>query len=78
MSPEQVTGGVLDGRSDLFAVGVMLWELLCGRRLFVGEDTRSTLAAVLFGQIPRPRSFETRFSPEFVALKRQVLEATAA
>ncbi len=56
MSPEQANGEPLDGRSDLFAVGVMLWEMLVGRRLFIGEDTRSTLAAVLFGQIPRPRS----------------------
>lgn len=55
MSPEQANGQPLDGRSDLFAVGVMLWEMLTGRRLFVGEDTRTTLAAVLFGQIPRPR-----------------------
>ncbi|HEY4056505.1 MAG TPA: serine/threonine-protein kinase [Kofleriaceae bacterium] len=56
MSPEQANGERLDGRSDLFAVGIMLWEMLCGRRLFVGEDTRTTLAAVLFGQIPRPRA----------------------
>ena len=55
MSPEQANGQPLDGRSDLFAVGVMLWEMLTGRRLFVGEDTRATLAAVLFGQIPKPR-----------------------
>jgi serine/threonine-protein kinase len=59
MSPEQANGQSLDGRSDLFAVGVMLWEMLCGRRLFVGEDTRATLAAVLFGQIPRPRSMRS-------------------
>jgi serine/threonine protein kinase len=56
MSPEQANGQPLDGRSDLFATGVMLWEMLVGRRLFVAEDTRATLAAVLFGQIPRPRS----------------------
>ena len=56
MSPEQANGQPLDGRSDLFAVGVMMWEMLVGRRLFYGEDTRATLAAVLFGQIPRPRS----------------------
>ncbi|MGE0870828.1 MAG: serine/threonine protein kinase [Kofleriaceae bacterium] len=56
MSPEQANSEPLDGRSDLFAVGIMLWEMLIGRRLFVGEDTRSTLAAVLFGQIPRPRT----------------------
>src|SRR5580704_12880784 len=56
MSPEQANGEKLDGRSDLFAVGIMLWEMLVGRRLFTGDDTRATLAAVLFGQIPRPRS----------------------
>jgi serine/threonine protein kinase len=56
MSPEQANAQDLDGRSDLFAVGVMLWEMLCGRRLFVAEDTRAILAAVLFGQIPRPRT----------------------
>ncbi len=56
MSPEQANGIALDGRSDLFAVGIMLWEMLVGHRLFVGDDTRSTLAAVLFGQIPRPRA----------------------
>lgn len=56
MSPEQANGQALDGRSDLFAVGIMLWEMLVGRRLFVGEDTRSILAAVLFGQVPRPRA----------------------
>jgi eukaryotic-like serine/threonine-protein kinase len=55
MSPEQANGEALDGRSDLFAVGVMLWEMLVGRRLFVGGDTRSLLAQVLFSPIPRPR-----------------------
>ena len=56
MSPEQANGQALDGRSDLFAVGIMLWEMLLNRRLFSGGDTRSVLASVLFGQIPRPRS----------------------
>ena len=61
MSPEQANGQALDGRSDLFAVGVMLWEMLVGRRLFVGEDTRATLAASPSGEpsggaraIPKP------------------------
>jgi serine/threonine protein kinase len=37
LSPEQVLGDVLDGRSDLFALGIVLWETLTGRRLFVAE-----------------------------------------
>jgi eukaryotic-like serine/threonine-protein kinase len=56
MSPEQANAEPLDGRSDLFAVGIMLWEMMVGQRLFIAEDTRATIAAVLFGQIPRPRT----------------------
>jgi serine/threonine protein kinase len=37
LSPEQVMGDVLDGRSDVFALGIVLWELLTGKRLFVAE-----------------------------------------
>lgn len=55
MSPEQANGERLDGRSDLFAVGVVLWELLCGRPLFAGDTTQSTLARVLFAPIVSPR-----------------------
>lgn len=74
MSPEQANGEQLDGRSDLFAVGVMLWEMLVGRRLFVGEDTRTTLAAVLFGQIPRPRSLRSEIPKDVERVVMKLLE----
>jgi hypothetical protein len=74
MSPEQANGERLDGRSDLFAVGVMLWEMLAGRRLFVGEDTRATLAAVLFGQIPRPRSLRGDVPKDVERVAMKLLE----
>jgi serine/threonine-protein kinase len=74
MSPEQANGQPLDGRSDLFAVGVMLWEMLVGRRLFVGEDTRATLAAVLFGQIPRPRSIRGDIPKDLERVTMKLLE----
>ena len=74
MSPEQANGEPLDGRSDLFAVGVMLWEMLVGRRLFVGEDTRATLAAVLFGQIPRPRSLRGDVPKDLERVAMKLLE----
>ena len=38
LSPEQISGEQLDGRSDIFALGVVLWELLVGRKLFAGEN----------------------------------------
>ncbi len=74
MSPEQANGERLDGRSDLFAVGIMLWEMLCGRRLFVAEDTRTTLAAVLFGTIPRPRSIRPDVPKDLEKVVMKLLE----
>jgi serine/threonine protein kinase len=74
MSPEQANGQPLDGRSDLFAVGVMLWEMLLDRRLFVGEDTRATLASVLFGQIPRPRSLRPEIPKDLERVTMKLLE----
>jgi serine/threonine-protein kinase len=74
MSPEQANGQRLDGRSDLFAVGVMLWEMLVGRRLFVAEDTRATLAAVLFGEIPRPRSLRPEIPKDLERVTMKLLE----
>ncbi len=74
MSPEQANGQPLDGRSDLFAVGIMLWEMLIGRRLFIGEDTRSTLATVLFGQVPRPRSLRGEVPKDLERVTMKLLE----
>ena len=74
MSPEQANGEPLDGRSDLFAVGVMLWEMLVGQRLFLAEDTRATLAAVLFGQIPRPRTVRGDVPKDLERVTMRLLE----
>jgi eukaryotic-like serine/threonine-protein kinase len=47
MSPEQARGGTVDKRSDIWSFGVVLYEILTGRRLFAGETVSDTLAAVL-------------------------------
>jgi serine/threonine-protein kinase len=47
MSPEQARGKRVDKRADIWAFGVILWEMLTGRRLFDGETVSDTLAAVL-------------------------------
>src|SRR5262249_6864661 len=47
MSPEQARGKPVDTRADIWAFGVMLYELLTGKRLFHGEDVTHTLAKVI-------------------------------
>ena len=47
MSPEQVTGGRVDGRSDIFALGCVLFEMLTGRRLFGGATPQEVVANVI-------------------------------
>ena len=47
MSPEQARGGATDARSDLFSFGVVLYEMLGGRRPFGGDTTQETIAALL-------------------------------
>jgi serine/threonine protein kinase len=55
MSPEQVNGGPLDGRSDLFAVGIMMFEMLCARPPFSGGTIQEICGQVLYMDIPRVR-----------------------
>ena len=47
MSPEQASGGEVDERTDIWAFGCLLYELLTGQRAFSGESTKDTIAAVL-------------------------------
>ena len=51
MSPEQASGSPVDKRSDIWSFGVVLFELLAGRRLFEGETTSHTMADVLRADI---------------------------
>ena len=73
MSPEQALGGDVDARTDLFAVGINLYEVTVGRRLFRGNDVE-TLQAIERCDFPTPREVNEDY-PE--ALERIVLKALA-
>ncbi|WP_223645014.1 serine/threonine-protein kinase [Corallococcus sp. EGB] len=74
MSPEQVRGMPIDRRSDIFAVGVLLYEMLTGEKLFVGESDFSTLEKVRNADIPLPREFNPNIP---AGLEKVVLKALA-
>jgi eukaryotic-like serine/threonine-protein kinase len=74
MSPEQVRGLPLDRRSDLFALGTILYELLTGERLFLGESDFSTLEKVRNADIQPPSRHNRNVPP---ALEKIVMKALA-
>jgi hypothetical protein len=72
MSPEQARGTNVDGRGDLFAVGVMLWELLAGIPLFPGS-THEAIAQLLFRKIPRPGQVRAGVAADVEAIAMRLL-----
>ena len=74
LSPEQVEGGVVDGRSDVYALAVVLYEMLCGRPPFEGETSTQTALARLTTTPLRPRQIRADIPR---ALEEAVLKAMA-
>jgi len=63
MAPEQAASGTTDTRSDLFSMGVILWECLTGQRLMRAESTAATLHKLLHGEIPKPSTILPELAP---------------
>ena len=65
MSPEQCTGARLDRRSDVFALGIVLYELATARRLFKGDNDYQTMAAIVEGEVAAPSAHRANLPPGF-------------
>src|SRR5690349_11402464 len=78
MSPEMVKGRPLDGRSDLFGVGVCLYEMLTGRKLFVGQNDIDTLKLVGKASVPPPSAFSDETPEELELVVMHALEREPA
>jgi eukaryotic-like serine/threonine-protein kinase len=74
MSPEQVRGDPIDGRSDVFSLGVVLWEMMTGRRLFSAETELAELKMILSEPIEAPADIEPSVPKELSAVAMKALE----
>jgi serine/threonine-protein kinase len=77
MSPEQALGRRVDRRSDIFSLGIVLFELTTNRRLFRGEHDVETLRLVISGEIPRPSEIDPDYPPELERIVMKALQREA-
>jgi serine/threonine protein kinase len=78
MAPEQASSGVSDRRSDLFSVGIMLWEAVTGRRLFRADSVSATLSKLLANKIAPPSAVDPELAPLDALLRKALAHEPAA
>lgn len=78
MAPEQVRGQAIDGRTDIFAFGALLYEMLSGQRAFSGETAADTMSAVLRSDPPDLTAAQPQVAPAIERIVRRCLEKQPA
>ncbi|MCK6536661.1 MAG: serine/threonine protein kinase [Polyangiaceae bacterium] len=78
MAPEQVRADKVDHRVDVFAAGIVLWEALVGRGLFVADEPMRTMSLVLEHPIPPPSSLVPGILPDVDAVVAKALSRNLA
>ena len=74
VSPEQVVGDPLDPRTDIFSLGIVLWELVTGRRLMNGQSTYEIMMRILNQAAPSPSSVVKNLPPGLDAVIVKALQ----
>lgn len=77
MSPEQCRSDPLDRRSDIFSIGILLYELTVGRRLFQAESEVGIIRKICLGGFPQPTSIHPNYPPELEAIVMRSLQLSA-
>ena len=78
MSPEQVQGKELDGRSDQFALAVIAYQMLTGRRPFEGSDVTSICYQIVHAEPPAPADVNPGLSPEVARVLKRGMDRNPA
>lgn len=78
MSPEQADGQNVDARTDIFSLGIMLWELLAKDRLFTAQSEAGTLKKIKECQIPDLRKINPAIPPELDRICKKALQRDRA
>src|SRR5258706_3865117 len=73
LSPEAASGLEVDNRADVFAVGIIMWELFTGRRLFYGDTDYQTVELVRQARVPSIAALNPEIEPELEAVVRKAL-----
>jgi serine/threonine-protein kinase len=73
LSPEAASGLEVDHRADVFAVGIILWEMFTGRRLFYGDTDYQTVELVRQARVPSIAALNPEIEPELEAIVRKAL-----
>lgn len=73
MSPEQILGGQLDRRSDIYSIGTLMFELVTRTRLFSGASNARAMQMILAGEVPAPESRRADIPPALSAILRRSL-----